>query len=301
VVTLAACGETADNSAPDQASDKVADRPAAASDIPTVPTPTGKVTGLGLVIKQGDRIEFCLGPVAESSPPQCDGIPLEGWAPSASDYFDKAGGVQSGMYAVTGTFDGATMTVTDDPIPAALYDPAFGPAAARETSTRCDEPTEGWSVVNRSKATAQALERAEKTAMGLDGYVTHWSDRFSGRQMAEDEGTEPDLDPDRGDGRLDQLQLVLNVQVTGDVEKATKLMRTVWGGALCVSNPEHDKAELDGIVADLQGETGILSVVAQADRVVMSVLFDDGTLQEYLDETYGVDTVVVTSALQKIE
>jgi hypothetical protein len=58
--------------------------------------------------------ELCLGPVAESYPPQCSGIPLIGWdwsrQPASS--VETSGSVRWGQYVVTGTFDGLAMTVT---------------------------------------------------------------------------------------------------------------------------------------------------------------------------------------------
>ncbi|MGL5825656.1 MAG: hypothetical protein ACRCYU_12735 [Nocardioides sp.] len=304
VALLAACGDATRTSTPGGAVDR-AGRPAADLSVPTAPAPAEKVTGLGLVIDQGDGVQLCLGPVAESYPPQCDGLPLARWDWSTRDDFEKAGGVRFGSYAVTGTFDGTSLTSTDEPVSAALYDPAPDPAVARTTSTRCDEPADGWSIVNRAKATAQALERAEQTATGLAGYVTQWRDLAGGQQILGSEtgigGTEPGLDPGPGEGAAGELKLILNVQVTGDVVTASKLMRTVWGGALCVSNPQHDQGELDGIVAELSGQPGVLSVTPQADRVVVSVLFDDGTVQRYLDDFYGADTVIVTPSLRPVE
>lgn len=61
------------------------------------------------------RPELCLGPVSESFPPQCSGIPLDGWdwAQQPADSVERSGRVRWGEYAVTGTFDGRTMTVSD--------------------------------------------------------------------------------------------------------------------------------------------------------------------------------------------
>ncbi|MFC4783486.1 hypothetical protein ACT8ZV_03370 [Nocardioides sp. MAHUQ-72] len=59
------------------------------------------------------RPELCLGPVAESYPPQCRGIPLAGWDWSRHPgSYETAGDVRWGGYVVTGTFDGTTLTVT---------------------------------------------------------------------------------------------------------------------------------------------------------------------------------------------
>jgi hypothetical protein len=287
----AACGDTSPDSASD-GGDPSAVMPTAA------PVPSGEVTGLGMVIDQGAGTSLCLGPIAESYPPQCEGIPLEGWDWAARDDFEDAGGVKFATYAVTGTFDGTTMTVTQEPISGALYDPMPDPAAGRLQSTPCPEPEGGWEIVNRARANAQALERAEQSAIALDGYATHWVDQFSGLEISSGE-TEPEPDPDMGsDPMMDPLQLILNVQVSGDVDDATQSLRTVWGGALCVTNPRHEPATLEEIATSLRDLPGVLGTYAMNDRVVAETIYDDGSLQDYADDAYGTDTVVVTSSLR---
>ena len=111
---------------------------------PTAPMPTaipaadGPVTGLGTVIDHGGEPQFCLGPVAESYPPQCQGLPLAGWSwDEHRGEFDNASGVRFGSFAVTGTFDGTTLTA-QDAVSGALYDPMQVPeptsAAAEDHS-----------------------------------------------------------------------------------------------------------------------------------------------------------------------
>ncbi|GAB3772119.1 hypothetical protein FB382_002975 [Nocardioides ginsengisegetis] len=64
----------------------------------------------------------CLGAVAESWPPQCSGPALVDWDWSQHQAFERSGDVRWGSFALTGTFDGSSMTVTQA-IAAALYDP----------------------------------------------------------------------------------------------------------------------------------------------------------------------------------
>ncbi|WP_425841994.1 hypothetical protein [Microbacterium sp. PA5] len=86
--------------------------------------PDGEVVGQGMVLGDGeDGAQLCLGPVAESAPPQCAGIPLVGWSWEGLDGFETTGGVKWGSYAVQGTYDGTSFTVTQPPIMLALYDP----------------------------------------------------------------------------------------------------------------------------------------------------------------------------------
>jgi hypothetical protein len=87
-----------------------------------IPAP-GQVTGQGTVIQTGDAPpQLCLGPVAESYPPQCSGVELAGWDWAAVEGEETSGDVTFGAYAVTGTWDGTTLT-TSGAIMLALYDP----------------------------------------------------------------------------------------------------------------------------------------------------------------------------------
>ena len=105
---------------------------AIATPVAAVPPARDPVTGVGTVISVGEATpELCLGPVRESFPPQCDGVPLVGWSwaehpPEQST--DTGGATTSwGSYAVTGTFDGRTLAV-DSAVPLALYDTVADPS-----------------------------------------------------------------------------------------------------------------------------------------------------------------------------
>ncbi len=120
LLTLAACGSESGATATDPGS---SDDSAMPTSVPAADGPV-RTRNLATVMDTGEP-ELCLGPVAESYPPQCGGLPLAGWDWTDHDgVFDREGDVRWGMFAVTGTFDGITFTVTDA-IPAALYDPAI--------------------------------------------------------------------------------------------------------------------------------------------------------------------------------
>ncbi|CAN5455237.1 hypothetical protein BH09ACT4_BH09ACT4_16930 [soil metagenome] len=83
----------------------------------------GDVAGQGTVIQIGDAApQFCLGPVAESYPPQCSGIAMSGWDWATVDGEETSGDVTWGTYALTGGWDGTTFSVKSS-IMLALYDP----------------------------------------------------------------------------------------------------------------------------------------------------------------------------------
>lgn len=124
--TMAACGtETADSAS---SKDRSGSDPAASGPgpMPTeVPAATGVVTTrqLAVVMDDGATVELCLGPVAESYPPQCGGPELRGWdwQKLGQGMHERQGRIRWGSFSVTGTWDGTTFTARGA-VPAALYD-----------------------------------------------------------------------------------------------------------------------------------------------------------------------------------
>ncbi len=191
MLVLAACG--ADSAV------VASDGSGSAPPMPTeVPAADGTVVGLGLVLdgSADGAIGFCLGPVAESYPPQCDGMPLKGW--SWTDHegdYDDANGTKFGTFAITGTFDGTTMTA-QSAVPGSLYDPMPPP-----------DPTSG-------------------------------------------------------------------------------------------AADDHSQAELEEIAEALHALPGALTTLPGDNLVIVDVIYDDGTLQDWADDTYGEGLVFVRSALR---
>jgi hypothetical protein len=99
----------------------------------------------------------------------------------------------------------------------------------------------------------------------------------------------------------DPTKVIIDVAVTEDVAGAEATLRRTWGGALCVSEARYTEAELNAISLDLQKLPGVLSTSAADDVVRAEVLYDDGSLQTWVDEEYGEGRVEVTSALQPVE
>ena len=144
-------------------SDIVVDPDAGGSvDRPTsIPAADGPVTGMGTVIGGADP-QLCLGPVAESWPPQCSGFPIVGWDWSAvKGTFDTNGTINWGSYVVTGTWDGATFTLTESALSSALYDPMMPPS-----------PTASPAVAH----TQAELSDIQGELPGLPGYGSGWVD-----------------------------------------------------------------------------------------------------------------------------
>jgi hypothetical protein len=245
--------------------------PGAAADAPSGevprPVPDGDVRTLGLVtvLDDGDGPEMCLGAVAASSPPQCSGPALAGfdWGDAGSE---EAGGVRWGSYALTGTFDGSTFTV-GDAIPAALYDTTAAPEP-EPLAAACDEPT----TTDTAKATPEDLDATLAAASALPSYASAWL---------------------TGDDTV-------NVAVTDDAEGAEAELRRTWGGKLCVTTVERTDADLNEVNQELQAALGdqlLTSGSTTPDSLDAQVVFDDGSIQEWADATYGDGLVRVGSAL----
>lgn len=166
---------------------------------PAVPAEV-RTTNLAVVMDTGDGPEVCLGPIAESYPPQCGGPTLLGWDWSEHEIHDRQRKVRWGSFLVTGTWDGEALTASDA-IPAALYDP-----------------------------------------------------------MAPEPFEPPTPDP-----------------------------------AVPAAELERIAEELREVLPGVQG------TYAAETYVMVDVTFDDGSLQEWADDTYGEDVVLVNSALTPVD
>jgi hypothetical protein len=289
-LVLTSCGTETGGTADDAGSSPRP--PADPGSVPTsVPPPTGEVVGVGTVMDAGGDTgpELCLGAVAESYPPQCSGIPLVGWDwDTVGRTYERSGDVRWGSYAVQGRYDGATMTVTQEPVSSALYDP--GVPVDDPFETLCPEPEGGWRVVDPAKVGFEDQDAVFAAAMQLPGYAGSFVDHASLAGLEQPDAEQPS----------DASQMIVNVLVTEDVDGAEKALREVWGGALCVRLAEHTEQELLRIQDQLRDLPGLLSSGTQLDQVTADVLWDDGTLQAWADATYGDGLVRITSALREV-
>ena len=269
VLGATACSTEAEMRAVDPASGSGAAADASSGEVPQ-PVPDGEVrtSGLVMVIDDGDGPELCLGAVAESYPPQCGGPALADfdWGDAGSE---EASGVRWGSYALTGTFDGTTFTVTDA-IPAALYDTMAAPEE-EPLAAACDNPT----TTDTAKATPEDMDATLAAASALPTYASAW---LTGN--------------------------TINVAVTEDAEGAEAELRKTWGGMLCVTTVERTDADLNEVNQELQAALGdqlLTSGSTSPDSLDAQVVFDDGSIQEWADATYGDGLVRISSALVPVE
>ena len=269
-LALSACSTESEMQAVDPAAQEPgsSDAPADSGEAPA-PVPKGTVTthGLMTVLDPGTGPQLCLGAIAESYPPQCSGLPLKDF-----DFGDvgaeEASGVTWGSYAVTGTFDGTTFTATES-TPAALYDPIAMPTE-EPPGPACESPA----TTDPDLATPEAMDATLAAASALPGLAMTW---LSGN--------------------------TINVAVTKDAAGAEITLRETWGGPLCVTTAERTEAELNTISQELQAKLPSLltSGSMAADSIDAQVVFDDGSIQAWADETFGEGLVTVTSALLPAE
>lgn len=168
LLVLAACGQGAGDAGSDGAGSDVGSHSGETE-------PSDAVVYQGaLTVLQGverDAAELC-GVVAESYPPQCGGLPVTGWDWDAVEH-EEAEGVRWGSYLVTGTFDGKSFVITEDPVPTADIDMADHP------ELQYQEPEIGDPAEDLDAAELQAI--ADEVAAEFPRYVYGgWADDQNG-------------------------------------------------------------------------------------------------------------------------
>lgn len=265
----------------DPEDDTTATGAAASDEMPSaIPAAEGQVNtdGLVTILDDGDGPQMCTF-VAESLPPQCEGTPVAGWDWAAHPEHEEQSGTRWGDFALSGTFDGERLTVTEA-IPAALYD-AMSEPPDPHLATPCTPPAGGWAVVDAAKADQASMDATFAAATALPGFAGAWMEQPS--------------DPTQSN---DPTKVVINVAVTKGRAGAEAKLRETWGGALCVSEARYTETELNEIAMELQQKLpGVTASSAAGDVVKIGVLFDDGSLQAWADETYGEGRVEISSTL----
>ncbi len=232
--------------------------------------------------------ELCVGGIADSYPPQCEGLRLEGWDWDAVEGEDEAQGARWGQFEVWGTYDGITFTVLEAGPPG-----DEGPRGEPTVWTRCPEPEGGWVAVDASIADMAAIEAVGREIRDDDDYAGHWVDHVG----------EPSETVEPGG-------LILNVAFTGDLERREAEIRELWGGPLCLQEHERTMDELKRIQRelgdpDVAAELG-LQITWSGIRVVDN-LVDVGVVvappqaEAALAERYGAGAVELFPELVPVD
>lgn len=273
LATPMSCGEPQSDAGQATQDPRAGDSPAPNGD-------SGTYVANGTVLQTADgEPQLCLGAIMDSLPPQCEGIPLEGWDWSAVDDEDAASGTRWGSYRVTGTYDGSRFTLTEPAEPPVYDDPG-----GDEIVTPCPEPPGGWEPDGGQEDVQEAADyaRAEPDFAGL------WVDQI---------GEPTEFSP-----------VVLTVAFTGDLAAHEAELQQRWDGPLCVTQHEHTLDELMEIQAELSGkaaeELGLDVLTSSTSEngnfveIYVTVMGPD--TQAELDERYGPGTVKVDAALKPV-
>jgi len=181
---LAACGESGDDIRVDP--EPYPPRPTAP------PAPTGEVhTGLVYVMDKAGSPEVCLGSVAESWPPQCSGPALAGWDWAEHPEHEEQGSSTWGSFAITGSWDGATLTA-ESAVSGALYDPAAIPERPQPTGAASLTQTERDAIAQELEEALPGYLASHATESGVladvvydDGSLQSWADQTYGADVVQ--------------------------------------------------------------------------------------------------------------------
>lgn len=221
--------------------------------------------------------------VGDSDPPTCEGPDVLGWAWTGLDATSRRG-TTYGEFVVTGTWDGASLTLTETPPRAGDADRQIDDSVQSQPGTQCASPEDGWpaepwaGAADPALAQDQLLYETEQAARAVAGYGGLWLDR------------QPDV-------------AIVNISTTGDSTSMTDAVRAVYSGPLCVSRAALAETTRLRMQDDLSGEpnvlysrpdplTGTLKVVAMAATT---------EFQQQCDAEYGPGAVVLIGLLEPID
>jgi len=224
--------------------------------------------------------ELCAGGVADSLPPQCGGIAIDGWNwDDVEDRQERAGTTWVDSVTVVGTYDGTTFHPTGKPErPTGQGGPAVDvPADFPELCTDAK-------VTDPDKTSWDALDRANGVANGIDGRVAFYV----------------------SNGGAQPKEQVLNLIVTHGAAEAKAAMAKVWGGGLCVvERPDQPtEARLNEIQSQLSDQLGemVWSSWPDTQRGLVSAEVTVATpeLKAKAEQAFGPGVVELRSVLQAI-
>lgn len=238
--------------------------------------------GMPTIISTGDGPpRLCLGAVAASLPPQCDGPVVVGWIwTKQAGSYQEAAGVRWGSYQVSGRMEGEKFAIRHAWVNNKYGMTGGGSRPAPRTA--CPEPAGGWRPVDGGTADDASLAAALAAAEDLPGYAGAW--------------TAVERNPALGDGASARIT-VLTVRVAEDLDGAEAAIRETWSGALCVSEAPYSQADLTQIQQQVAELPGMLGSSVNGEQVEVEVVYDDGTLQAWADASYGPDVVDISAAL----
>ena len=252
------------------------------------PTPTSspplrlQATGLVLQAKDDDVAGLCLGALLGIFPPQCDGIPLDGWDWDAVEGEERAGGKVWAPFHVVGTYDGETFMVEQ------VLPPETSSDDNMDFTAPCPEPPGDWVDVDPSKASEADFRVAMHAAEAEPDSTATWIDYISDDPPSEDPGP-----------------FIGVFGFTGDLERHERALRELWGGPMCVFAQTNAMDDLRRIQNDLTDggaqavglELQWAAVDVTTNQVEVGAVLTTPEIEQGLAERYGAGTVRVVPAL----
>ena len=203
------------------------------------------------------------------------------------------GGTTWGGYVLTGTFDGHTFTLTE---PAQVGDGKFAPPDPGPTPRRRVPP--------RPVAGGRSTRPGPPTSAFQATSVMVSADTDFGGLWLDQRRSPTDPTPANRPGTImnDPTKFVLNVRFTKDLARHEADIRTVWGGALCLSLTRHTMAELmriQVVVVSAPGTYSSIDVVTGTIEVGEYVATQ--ARQRQLDSEYGPGLVTLVGSFVPID
>lgn len=299
-LVAAACGES-EGTAPTTAGGTSSSSTPAPTTTLAPPTtlpgdPGALFVAFGTILdKDGVGPHLCSA-VAESLPPQCTGLPIVGLDWKDVPWAERAGDTTWATARVTGTFDGASLTLTKAPTADDPDGPQYEPP---DFTSPCPEPDGGWVVRDEETATDAAFEQARLYAEAQPGFAGLWVDN---------------LDDQPDESNYGPRSFVANFTFTTDLEAHRAALAEIYGGPMCVSAGVRPLSELhelqdqvfDAIFTPAAQAAGIYAgfgasgssnqFTGQVEVSVMAVMGDQA--QAWLDDQFGPGAVKLTSFLR---
>ena len=232
--------------------------------------------------------ELCLGGVADSLPPQCGGVPILGWDWDVVQGEESRSGTSWGEFHVTGSYDGASFTMTE------VTAPRGGAPEDNEIGTPCPMPDGGWVAPDVSRATEDDLLVAGHAAEAEPDSAGFWIDYVE--------------DPVDDETPVPPGGIILNAASTGDLERHAASLRELWGGPLCVTEVATTHRDLERIQREIGdgaleplGLDATWSATYVFDNVVeVGVVVATDQDRAAVDERYGEGVVELIPALTPV-
>jgi|SRR5215211_676365 hypothetical protein len=237
--------------------------------------------------------QLCLGAIADSLPPACEGLPIPNWHWDRVQGEQTANGTTWGRYRLVGTYDGASFTVSGAALTPPERQPSHQEQFKHEPRPGCPEPQGGWAVPDPARRSERHLEPVTRSARAQPDFAGLWLSYLApmGNNVAEDPG-----------------EFVLNVAFTGDLARHQAELRPRWGGRLCVTRQQRSYRRLLRIQRELQGDAGSdlgvrvlgTGIDESANAVSLMVVALEERARQALTARYGPGAVQAMAVLTPV-